>query len=101
MAGDDVIELGAGTFLLSLAGVQEDFAAVGDLDIRQNLVIRGKGVGVTIIDATALANQLTTTNRDRLFQILSGATVTIQGVTLQKGAVTGSEDGMRSATPAI
>lgn len=93
LAGDDVIELGAGTFLLSLAGVQEDFAAVGDLDIRQNLVIRGKGVGVTIIDATALANQLTTTNRDRLFQILSGATVTIQGVTLQKGAVTGSEDG--------
>ena len=93
LAGDDVIELGAGTFLLSLAGVQEDFAAVGDLDIRQNLVIRGKGVGVTIIDATALANQLTTTNRDRLFQILAGATVTIQGVTIQKGAVTGSEDG--------
>lgn len=93
LAGDDIIELGAGTFTLSLAGVQEDFANVGDLDIRQNLVIRGKGVGVTIIDATALMNQVTTTNRDRLFQILSGVTVTIQGVTLQKGAVTGSEDG--------
>ncbi len=93
LAGDDVIELGAGTYTLSLAGVQEDFAAVGDLDIRQNLVIRGKGVGVTIIDATALANQLTTTNRDRLFQILSNVTVTIQGVTIRNGAVTGSEDG--------
>lgn len=93
LAGDDVIELGAGTYILSLAGVQEDFAARGDLDIRQNLVIRGKGVGVTIIDATALFNQATATNRDRLFQILSGVTVTIQGVTLQKGAVTGSEDG--------
>ncbi len=93
LAGDDVIELGAGTYTLSLAGVQEDFAAVGDLDIRQNLVIRGKGVGVTIIDATALANQLTTTNRDRLFQILPNVTVTIQGVTIQNGAVTGSEDG--------
>lgn len=93
LAGDDVIELGAGTYTLSLPGVQEDFAVVGDLDIRQNLVIRGKGVGVTIIDATALANNLTATNRDRLFQILSGATVTIQGVTIQKGAVTGSEDG--------
>ena len=93
LAGDDIIELGAGTFTLSLAGVQEDLAAVGDLDIRQNLVIRGRGVGVTILDATALANQVTTTNRDRLFQILAGVTVTIQGVTVQKGAVTGSEDG--------
>lgn len=93
LAGDDVIELGAGTYTLSLAGVQEDFAVRGDLDIRENLIIRGKGVGVTVIDATALANQLTTTNRDRLFQILAGVTVTIQGVTVQKGAVTGSEDG--------
>lgn len=93
LSGDDVIELGAGTYTLSLAGVQEDLASVGDLDIRQNLVIRGRGVGVTIIDATALANQLTATNRDRLFQILAGVTVTIQGVTIQNGAVTGSEDG--------
>lgn len=93
LAGDDVIELGAGTYTLSLAGIQEDNAAVGDLDIRQNLVIRGKGVGVTIIDASALANQVTATNRDRLFQILANVTVTIQGVTIQMGAVTGSEDG--------
>ncbi|TXT38965.1 MAG: Cadherin domain-containing protein, partial [Planctomycetota bacterium] len=95
LAGDDVIQLGAGTYTLSLFGVQEDFAASGDLDIRDNLVIKGGLGGTTIIELAALPAGTTGTalNRDRLFQILSGVTVTFQGVTLQKGAVFGSEDG--------
>ncbi len=89
LAGDDVIELGVGTYVLTLSGVQEDFAVSGDLDIRDNLTIRGKGVGQTIIDASGLP----AAQRDRIFQILAGSSLTLQGVTLQGGNVLGSEDG--------
>ena len=89
LAGDDAIELGVGTYVLTAVGVQEDFAVFGDLDIRENLTIRGKGVGQTIIDASGL----TGAQRDRVFQILAGATLTLQGVTLRGGGVLGSEDG--------
>jgi Ca2+-binding RTX toxin-like protein len=89
LAGDDSIELGVGTYVLTAGGVQEDFAGSGDLDIRENLTIKGKGVGQTIIDASGL----TGTQRDRIFQILMGATLNLQGVTLQGGGVLGSEDG--------
>ena len=54
LLGDDVIDLGIGTYTLTLGGIQEDFAVSGDLDIRENLTIRGKGVGQTIIDASGL-----------------------------------------------
>ena len=89
LAGDDAIELGVGTYVLTLGGVQEDFALSGDLDIRQNLTIRGKGAGQTIIDASGLP----AAQRDRLFQIMAGATLTLQGVTLLGGSVLGSQDG--------
>ncbi len=89
LAGDDAIELGVGTYVLTTGGVQEDFAVSGDLDIRDNLTIRGKGVGQTIIDASGL----TGAQRDRIFQIMAGATLTLQGVTLRGGGVLGSEDG--------
>jgi Ca2+-binding RTX toxin-like protein len=89
LAGDDTIELGVGTYVLTLGGVQEDFAVSGDLDIRENLTIRGKGAGVTIIDASGLP----ATQRDRVFQILAGVTLNLQGVTILGGRVTGSLDG--------
>lgn len=89
LAGDDTIELGVGTYVLTLGGVQEDFALSGDLDIRDNLTIIGKGAGLTIIDASGLP----AAQRDRLFQIMTGATLTLQGVTLLGGSVLGSQDG--------
>lgn len=91
LAGDDVIELGVGTYVLTLGGVQEDNAVSGDLDIRglDSLIIRGKGIGQTIIDASGLP----AATRDRLFQVMAGASLTLQGVTLQGGSVLGSEDG--------
>ncbi|MCX7420271.1 MAG: right-handed parallel beta-helix repeat-containing protein, partial [Planctomycetia bacterium] len=91
LAGDDVIELGVGTYVLTLGGVQEDNAVSGDLDIRglDSLIIRGKGIGQTIIDASGLP----AATRDRIFQVMAGASLTLQGVTLQGGSVLGSEDG--------
>jgi len=53
----------AGTFLLTIAGTDENAAATGDLDINRSVKIEGKGAGSTIVDG----NQL-----DRVFQVLSG-----------------------------
>ena len=71
----DTIILPQGTITLTIAGAGEDNAATGDLDIRGNLTIKGKGAGATVIDGN---------NLDRVFQVLSG-TVAISGVTIQHG----------------
>ncbi|KAA0139974.1 hypothetical protein FYZ48_08595 [Gimesia chilikensis] len=84
LAGSNVIELAAGTYVLSIAGFDEDLSATGDLDIRDNLTIRGQGVGVTVIDAGAL---------DRIFQVFAGVTLNLENLTITNGALTGSADG--------
>lgn len=87
LPGDDTIILGAGTYNLTIAGINEDFSAAGDLDIRDttgSLTIVGAGADVTTIDASSL---------ERVFHVFSGATFDISGVTIQGGRVTGSEDG--------
>src|SRR5271170_301522 len=71
----DTIILPAGTITLTIGGLPEDNAASGDLDIRGNLTIKGKGAGATVIDGN---------NLDRVFQVLSGS-VAISGVTIQHG----------------
>src|SRR4051794_16469490 len=54
LPGPDTITLPAGTYRLTLAGANEDFAATGDLDIRDSLTILGAGADVTIIDASQI-----------------------------------------------
>jgi len=76
LPGDDDIILPAGVVQLLISGTDEDAAATGDLDITSNVTITGAGAGVTIIDFNDL---------DRLFEVFSGATVTIRNVTLQDG----------------
>jgi len=76
-AGGDTISLPAGTYTLSITSTPEDLAAAGDLDITDNLVILGAGAADAIIDGGAL---------DRVFEILSGNTVEISGVTIRNGA---------------
>jgi len=78
-AGADTIVLPAGTYTLSIAGVDEDASATGDLDISSNLTITGAGAVTTIIDGGGL---------DRVFQVgisFFDATVTIAGVTIRNG----------------
>ena len=57
-------------------GANEDNAATGDLDIKGNVTIKGKGASKTIVDANAIL--------DRVFQVLSGR-VQISGLTIQHG----------------
>lgn len=87
LSGDDLIELPAGNYTLTIGGVGEDFAASGDLDVREvggTLTIRGAGADVTTIDAASL---------ERVFHVFAGATLIVEGVTITGGLVTGSEDG--------
>lgn len=86
LAGDDVIVVPAGNYAFTIGGV-EDSSAAGDLDITEttgSLTIVGAGVGSTVIDAQSLS---------RVFHILGGATLNLEGVTVTGGRVTGSEDG--------
>jgi len=48
---EDTIELGAATYSLTLAGIEED-AAAGDLDVNSTVRIEGVGMGATVIDQT-------------------------------------------------
>tara|TARA_R110002095_G_scaffold152237_4_gene132172 strand:- start:156276 stop:173423 length:17148 start_codon:yes stop_codon:yes gene_type:complete len=84
LSGSNIIDLAAGTYLLSIGGIDEDLSATGDLDISDNLTIRGQGVGVTIIDGGAL---------DRIFQIFAGITLNLENLTITNGALAGSADG--------
>lgn len=51
LAGLDTIELGAGTYSLDLAGIEE-VGAAGDLDVTSSVRIEGAGAGVTVIEQT-------------------------------------------------
>ena len=73
----DSISVPAGTFNFSVAGSGEDLAATGDFDITGDLRIFGAGAARTIVDAGQL---------DRLFDIASGATVTLSDMTIQNGS---------------
>ena len=75
LPGTDSITLPEGTYTLSIAGRSEDAAAQGDLDITDDLTIRGDGKSVTIVDV----NQL-----DRVMDI-HGSSVLINGLTVQNG----------------
>ena len=71
--GLDNIILGNEIYQLNLAGF-DDFAAVGDLDIIDDLVISGEDLQATIIDANLLT--------DRIFDIHPGAIVEFSEVAL-------------------
>ncbi len=78
-AGDDVILLHAGVYVLTLAG-NENLGAAGDLDILDGLTLLGDGAASTIIDGGGI---------DRIFQVPGGITAEIRDVTLRNGRAPG------------
>ncbi|MEP3481103.1 MAG: PKD domain-containing protein [Fuerstiella sp.] len=77
-SGIDIIELTAGTYTLSIDGRFEDLGLSGDLDIRDNLIIRG--TGATASDTIIDGNQL-----DRVFHVFPGVQLTLENLTIQGG----------------
>lgn len=85
-AGVDTVVVPAGTYVLTLVGAGEDAGATGDLDVTGDTIINGAGAATTIIDGNAT---------DRVFHLhpLANA-VTISGVTVRNGNVTGFGGGI-------
>ena len=82
LPGEDTIQLGNATYLLTIAGKDEDAAATGDLDITDALTIIGNGSSLSIIDG----NQL-----DRVLEVYFDASLTLIGTTITNGRIdTGS-----------
>jgi CSLREA domain-containing protein len=71
------ITIGAGTYVLALVGAGEDAAATGDLDVTGELTIIGSSA---VLDGN---------HTDRLLDVRNGGQLTISGLTLQNGNVTG------------
>ena len=86
-SGGDTIVLPAGHFQLGIAGLGEDAAAKGDLDLTRSVTITGAGARATVIDAMRI---------DRVFQVTSGATVLISDVKITGGVTTDSGAGIQS-----
>ena len=75
--GADKIVLKDHIYFLSIAGTGEDNAATGDLDILDDLTVKGKGANRTFINGNKI---------DRVFQVIIGnVKVNLEGVTIQNG----------------
>lgn len=79
LAGAQTIVLPAGTYALTLFGVDEDAAVSGDLDITDDLTIQGQGFDATRIDGL---------QQDRVFDI-DQKTVTLNDLQIANGDTTG------------
>jgi uncharacterized repeat protein (TIGR01451 family) len=93
LSGSDTIVLSAGTYSLSLPGANENAAATGDLDVTDmsgETVIQGVGQGATILDGAQL---------DRVFDVLDGADLRLEHLTVTGGRIGTNErgGGIRSA----
>ncbi|MDX6698842.1 MAG: hypothetical protein QOE65_2239 [Solirubrobacteraceae bacterium] len=81
----DTVRIPAGTFTLSIAGVDEDAAATGDLDVTSDLTISGAGAASSVVDAAGI---------DRVLHVVGAATgVEVSGLTLTGGHAPGAAPG--------
>lgn len=90
-AGDDIIDIPAGVYILTIPGAAENASATGDLDITDNVTITGSGSLTTVIEGNGGVTL------DRVFEIdptNTTASATISGVTIQGGVASGNGGGI-------
>lgn len=90
--GPHTITLPPGPYTLTLTG-DDDTAAAGDLDITANITIAGFFAPATFIQACDAVSDPTCTGIDRVFDIRPGGSLTMNGVTVRKGNVSGANGG--------
>ena len=86
LAGDDIINVPAGTYTQSLVAANEDLNAGGDWDITTNITITGAGAGTTFIQAAAAAGTAT----ERVLNVRAGGNLTVNGATVRFGRFNGT-----------
>jgi CSLREA domain-containing protein len=74
--GADTIVLQGLVYFLTITGTGENSAAKGDLDILDDLIIKGKGTDETFINGGKI---------DRVFHVRGNVVVNFKGVTIQNG----------------
>lgn len=82
--GADAIRLPAGNYFITIDGANEDDAATGDLDIKDDLTITGAANNTTVIDGS---------NKDRVFDVVAVVNFTLKNVTVTHGSVSNSHIG--------
>lgn len=80
----DLIQVPAGTYLLTVGPRGDDAGQRGDLDLNDDVEVRGAGAQATIIDADQL---------DRLFHVAGGVIATIADLTARDGDAGSSNGG--------
>lgn len=94
--GFNEIELGAGTYALTLAGADEDLGETGDLDIGDDLLIRGQGMNTTIVDGAGL-DRIFGTSASQLNNLQPNiGIIQLQDLTLQNGVAAEGGAGLES-----
>ena len=86
-SGGDTISIPDGHVRLTIAGIGENAAVTGDLDLTKSVTIAGSGARATMIDAGG---------GDRVFDVKAGVTALISDVTITGGFVDGNGGGIAS-----
>lgn len=81
LAGDDIINVPAGTYTATLPTLSENLNAGGDFDITTNITINGSGAGNTFIQAAASAG----TASERVMHFVTAGTSSLNNVTIRYG----------------
>ena len=87
-SGADTIILPAGVYTLTIGGIVEEAAAIGDLDITDDLILSGAGVSTTIIDGGELDRVL------HIDPLGDDITVEMSGMTIRNGQAPGGGGGI-------
>lgn len=85
-SGQDTVVIPAGTYGLSIVSTNEDANADGDLDITDAVIIRGAGIGATIIDGNGGATA------DRVFDV-HNTDVSFTDLRITDGNIAGDDGG--------
>jgi CSLREA domain-containing protein len=85
-SGADTIVLGAHKYVLSLVGPPDDTNAAGDLDVTAGVV--------TVLGATGSTTKVDAGGIDRAFDVLPGASLTLEKLTITGGAAPAGRQGL-------
>jgi len=84
LGGQQSIGVPVGTYTLTIVGTSEDATATGDLDITDDVSLKGSGAGATVIDGGGI---------DRVFDVISTSQLILKSVTVTSGSTVSSQDG--------